>query len=191
MGLFQAAFTQSRNGMTLVDHKRRQVEVNGAFLSLLGYRRDDLIGKPIFEIVAGGPIVSPAEWDRLLLERRFSGEAGLLARDGSVVGVQFGGTPEVVTGRQLVLFVTVTTSRWGRHFRRDVDEALAGGDLSAREQEIVRLVAMGRTGPEIADELHIAHGTVRTHVRNAMAKTGARSRAHLVAKALAEGHVLI
>ena len=41
-----------------------------------------------------------------------------------------------------------------------------------------------------AEQLHIAHDTVRTHVRNAMAKVGARSRAHLVAKALGEGHAL-
>src|SRR4051812_39768775 len=190
-GLFQAAFTQSRNGMTLVDDQRRHVEVNGAILNLLGFRRDDLVGHPVREIVAGGPLVSPREWERLLHERRFSGEAGLLTSDGSVVAVQFGGTPEVITGRRLVLFVAVSTSRWGRHFRREVDEAAASGTLSARELEIVRLVAMGRSGPEIADELHISHGTVRTHVRNAMTKVGARSRAHLVAKALAEGHVFV
>ena len=52
----------------------------------------------------------------------------------------------------------------------------------------MRLVAAGQTGPEIADHLHISHATVRTHVRNAMAKVGARSRAHLVAKALGDGH---
>ena len=50
----------------------------------------------------------------------------------------------------------------------------------------MRLVALGQTGPEIADELGIAHDTVRTHVRNAMDKLGARSRAHLVAKAIGE-----
>ena len=56
--------------------------------------------------------------------------------------------------------------------------------LSVREREVVRLVAEGATGKEIADELQISHETVRTHVRNAMTKVGARSRAHLVAKAL-------
>ena len=54
----------------------------------------------------------------------------------------------------------------------------------------MRLVAAGQTGPEIAEQLHISHATVRTHVRNAMAKVGARSRAHLVAKALGDGHAL-
>jgi DNA-binding NarL/FixJ family response regulator len=64
------------------------------------------------------------------------------------------------------------------------------GELTDRELEIVRLVAQGESGPEIAADLHIAHNTVRTHVRNAMTKLGARSRAHLVAKALGEGLVL-
>ena len=54
----------------------------------------------------------------------------------------------------------------------------------------MRLVAQGRTGPEIADELHIAHDTARRHVQNAMTKIGARSRAQLVAKSLGDGLVL-
>jgi len=62
--------------------------------------------------------------------------------------------------------------------------------LSDREREILYLIALGHTSPEIADQLHITHNTVRTHARNAMEKTGARSRAHLVAKALGEGIAL-
>jgi LuxR family maltose regulon positive regulatory protein len=49
---------------------------------------------------------------------------------------------------------------------------------------------LGRTAPEIADELQISVNTVRTHLRNSMQRVGARSRAQLVAKALAEGHAL-
>ena len=52
-------------------------------------------------------------------------------------------------------------------------------------------MALGSTGREIADELQISHETVRTHIRNAMEKLHARSRAHLVAKALAGGHLLL
>ena len=51
-------------------------------------------------------------------------------------------------------------------------------------------MALGGTAREIADELQISHDTVRTHVRNAMEKLHARSRAHLVAEALADGVVL-
>ena len=49
---------------------------------------------------------------------------------------------------------------------------------------------MAHTGAELADAPHISHDTVRTHVRNAMTKLGARSRAHLVAKALGDGLLL-
>ena len=55
----------------------------------------------------------------------------------------------------------------------------------------MRLVALGATGPEIADERRITHDTVRNHVRNAMVEAGARSRAHLVAKTLAEGAIAL
>jgi DNA-binding NarL/FixJ family response regulator len=96
---------------------------------------------------------------------------------------------EVVTGHRQILFVALSTSRWGSQFRRPQTIERDSEALSEREREIVRLVALGRSGPEIADELRIAHNTVRTHVRNAMTKSGTRSRAHLVARALGEGLV--
>jgi DNA-binding NarL/FixJ family response regulator len=48
----------------------------------------------------------------------------------------------------------------------------------------VTLIAMGRETSQIAQELHVSPETVRTHVRNAMAKLGAHTRAQLVATAL-------
>jgi PAS domain S-box-containing protein len=188
--LFASAFRTSRNPMVLLDADRCHVDSNAAYLKLLGYSRDRILGTPVFDFVAGGPLVSSQEWARLMATRNFTGEVGLVARDGTVIAVQWGATAEVVTGSQLVLLVVLSTSRWGKRFRRDILPDTPPGKLSPRELEIVRLVAMGDTGPEIADELHISHDTVRTHVRNAMAKLGARSRAHLVAQALGDGHVL-
>jgi PAS domain S-box-containing protein len=188
-GLFSAAFTQSRNAMVLVDERRCFVEVNGAYLALTGYARDRLLGRPVATVIVGGPLLSPAEWNARLAAGRFHGELGMIGADGTVVAVQWGASTERVTGRRLVLGVALNVSRWGRYFRRDISGDLEGGELSAREAQVVRLVALGLTGPEIADELHIAHDTVRTHVRNAMGKLRARSRAHLVAKALGDGHV--
>ena len=194
--LFSAAFTQSRNAMVLLDAHRRHVEVNGPYLKLLGYERGELIGRPVYELVVGGPLASHAEWEAALTSGHFTGEAQLRCGDGTTVAVQWAATTEVVTGRRLALFVTLSTSRWGRSFRRgepDGREPASGREpvaLTGREREVVRLVALGSTGPEIADELRIAHDTVRTHARNAMTKVGARSRAHLVAKALGEGLAL-
>lgn len=188
--LFSTAFTQSRNAMVLLDGHRRHVDINGAYLKLLGYRREELIDQPMYRFVVGGPLASSTEWKAAMHKQQFNGEVELMSANGDRVAVQWAATTEVITGRRLVLFVALNTSRWGPRFRRAVAADRVPEALSAREREVVRLVAMGNTGPEIADELRIAHDTVRTHVRNAMEKSGARSRAHLVAKALGEGMAL-
>jgi PAS domain S-box-containing protein len=188
-GFFETAFRQSRNAMVLVDDRRIQVDVNGAFLKLLGYPRERLIGQPLYQFVAEESRASAEEWAATLAVGRSTGEAELICADGSRASVQWGATAEVVTGRRLVLFVALSTSRWGGQFRRTTLSERDAGSLSKREQEIVRLIALGSTGPEIADELQIAHDTVRTHVRNSMTKLRARSRAHLVANALGHGAV--
>ena len=60
------------------------------------------------------------------------------------------------------------------------------GAWTAREREIVHRIALGDITAEICAELHVAPDTVRAHVRNAMAKTGARTRAQLIAIALTD-----
>ena len=189
-GLFWTAFRQSRNAMALVDDPRRHVEVNGAYLKLLGYPRGDLIGHPFYEFVEGGPLLSKEEWEATIARGDFTGEAPIVPSDGSRIAVQFAAHPEVATGRRLILFVALGVSSVGGRFRRQIPAEADAQPLSNREREIVRLVSLGSTGPEIAQELQISHDTVRTHVRNAMIKVGARSRAQLVAKSLANGHAL-
>lgn len=54
-------------------------------------------------------------------------------------------------------------------------------ELTAREREVVSLLARGLSGRDIARELYLSPDTVRTHLRNAMNRTGANTRAHLIA----------
>jgi PAS domain S-box-containing protein len=176
--------------MALLDERRVNVDVNGAWIALLGYAPERVVGHPVYEFVVGGPLVSDEEWLAMTSRGDFSGEAPVRRADGTELLVQFAAHPELVTGRRLILFVALSTSRWGRHSRRDPNRDPDGAELTPREREVVRLVALGETGPEIAASLHISHQTVRTHVRNAMTKLGARSRAQLVAKALGEGLIL-
>jgi len=70
-----------------------------------------------------------------------------------------------------------------------VVEGSTEGLLSPREREIVGLLARGESGEEIAEQLFLSPHTVRTHVRNAMAKTNAHTRAHLVALATQGGQI--
>lgn len=61
------------------------------------------------------------------------------------------------------------------------------GELTAREGEVLRLVARGHSNKEVAAALEISVKTVETHKANAMAKLGLAGRAALVRFALAEG----
>ncbi len=61
---------------------------------------------------------------------------------------------------------------------------VAGAPLSTREREILGLLAGGVSGAQIAESLVLSPETVRTHIRNAMAKLGASSRAQAVALAV-------
>jgi DNA-binding CsgD family transcriptional regulator len=58
---------------------------------------------------------------------------------------------------------------------------------SAREREVLGLLARGSTDSEIATMLGLSSATVQTHVRNAKAKLGAKTRAQAVALALGQG----
>jgi DNA-binding CsgD family transcriptional regulator/tetratricopeptide (TPR) repeat protein len=61
------------------------------------------------------------------------------------------------------------------------------GTLSARERELVTLVARGRTDAQIAAQLYISIRTVRSHLDRIRDKTGCRRRADLTRLALSTG----
>jgi len=62
-----------------------------------------------------------------------------------------------------------------------------GADLSPRETEVLRLVAHGYTGQQIADQLSISVSTVETHRGHVAEKLGLHGRAQLVRYALDAG----
>jgi DNA-binding NarL/FixJ family response regulator len=59
--------------------------------------------------------------------------------------------------------------------------------LTMREQEVLELLAGGKSGSEIAEDLHIAPLTVRTHIRNLMSKLGVHSRLEAVTFGMKNG----
>ncbi|WP_173100856.1 ATP-binding protein [Actinomadura verrucosospora] len=63
----------------------------------------------------------------------------------------------------------------------------AGGPLTARESEVVRLLARGRSNREIAEELVISPKTASVHVSNILAKLGVGSRGEAAAAARDRG----
>lgn len=63
----------------------------------------------------------------------------------------------------------------------------AWNDLSEREQEVLKMVALGHTSAEIASQLNLSAKTVETYRARGMEKLGLRTRAALVKFALQEG----
>jgi pimeloyl-ACP methyl ester carboxylesterase len=63
------------------------------------------------------------------------------------------------------------------------DQSGPWGKLSARERELLDLVAQGLDNQEIADRLGISNKTVRNHVSNVLAVTGMKNRAQLIVAA--------
>ncbi|HEY7453097.1 MAG TPA: helix-turn-helix transcriptional regulator [Thermoleophilaceae bacterium] len=63
--------------------------------------------------------------------------------------------------------------------------------LTAREVEVLTLLARGYTGEEIGRQLQVSAETVRAHVRNSVTKLHARTRLHAVVLALQRGEITL
>jgi DNA-binding NarL/FixJ family response regulator len=71
------------------------------------------------------------------------------------------------------------------------DEEPAIESLSAREIEVLALMARGLANKNIADRLHISEHTVKFHVSSILAKFGAASRTEAVTRGLKDGLLFI
>jgi predicted ATPase/DNA-binding CsgD family transcriptional regulator len=70
---------------------------------------------------------------------------------------------------------------------RPADDPARGTGLTAREVEVVRLIAAGNSNQEIADDLSIGYRTATTHVSNILTKLGIESRTAVAAFAIRHG----
>jgi DNA-binding NarL/FixJ family response regulator len=131
-------------------------------------------------------------------ERRVVLYAGVGDVDLLVSGVDSGargyaleaGTPSELMG------AITTVAQGGTYVDPRLRPALLSRDstqrlpaLSKREGEIVDLLAQGLTGEQVAERLVLSSETVKTHIRNAIAKLEANTRVHAIAIALREGFV--
>jgi PAS domain S-box-containing protein len=181
--VFWTAFRRSANAMFLVDLDRRIVAVNEAGAALAGRPAAALAGERI-TMLLDDPAEAPDDqaWRAQVFRGESFGRRRIRRADDSTRIVDFAMRATRAGGGVLVLGVCLR-DRPGGHPERAHEPA----PLTPREREIVHLIALGEVTPEICSDLHIAPDTVRAHVRNAMAKTGARTRAQLIAIALSEG----
>jgi DNA-binding NarL/FixJ family response regulator len=69
----------------------------------------------------------------------------------------------------------------------EIAEHVADDALTAREVEVLRRVAAGKSNKLIAAELEISEGTVKTHMKSILPKLAASDRTHAVTIALKRG----
>jgi PAS domain S-box-containing protein len=186
--LFWLVFTRTSNPVFLLDEQRHIVEVNDAALSLFGRDRASLIGTSIEGIIEPeGRPAAASEWQEFLKSGEYSGKRTLVKADGSEVPIEFAARFERIAGRRLATYVAMVE----REPSSDASmEGVGELPLTSREREVITLIALGDETAQIAEKLHISPDTVRTHVRNAMSKLGARTRAQLVALVLCNEHAV-
>lgn len=74
-------------------------------------------------------------------------------------------------------FEELDAKRDARRVTALLDNTPPAGSLSARETEVLRLVATGKTNKQIAAELSLSEHTISRHLQNIFAKLGVSSRA--------------
>jgi len=73
----------------------------------------------------------------------------------------------------------------------DADVSQFVEPLTARETEVLRMLAQGRSNKQIAARLHISEHTVKFHVASILGKLGASTRTEAVSQALRRGLILL
>jgi DNA-binding CsgD family transcriptional regulator len=182
--------------LLVVDDERRCLEANLA-CRLLGLSRAATIGKAVDDRLAPGMRSRLDHVWRAFHEG--GGHAGpfeLGSETAEAPEVHMTVTASVLPGRHLLVLSPDESQpaepqdlsgvggapaepKGRRVFRRE--------GPSAREREVLALTASGATDEQIAEALALSPATVQTHVRNAKAKLGARTRAQAVALALQQG----
>jgi DNA-binding NarL/FixJ family response regulator len=71
--------------------------------------------------------------------------------------------------------------------RQFLSEAIPHNDLTERELEVLRRIALGRSNKEIGETLFISEETVKSHVGKILAKLHAENRAQAIVQALKRG----
>ncbi|MEO8092135.1 MAG: LuxR C-terminal-related transcriptional regulator [bacterium] len=174
--------------LLVVDDDGAVAEANLSACRLLGLARGEVQGRVLGELFAR----SDAErldgvWRAF---HQAGGHAGPfeLASPGARDAVDISVTAAVLPGLHLVL-LSPSPSTAGPE-ASDSDEGALARVPTVRERQILGMLASGGTDTQIAVELGLSPATVQTHVRNAKAKLGARTRAHAVAMVMRRGLIV-
>ena len=154
-------------------------------VALLDIRMPKMDGLEALRLLAGPGVAEPVkvvvvttfDLDEYVHTALRNGAAGFLLKD-SGPALLIEAVRAAVSGDALIS--PSITVRLLEHLSPPAPVADDGG-LSPRELDVVRLAAKGLTNAEIATELFISVGTVKTHLGSVQTKLGARNRVEIAA----------
>jgi DNA-binding NarL/FixJ family response regulator len=182
--------TNGAEGVDLARHHQPDVV-------LMDVEMDEMNGivatREIVQTVPGAKVVMlTANADQAtILDAMESGAVGYLTKDKALIddvvdAVMRAHAGEIMLPTALIgrLITSLATRRREQVERQDLIER-----LTAREREILHLIAEGADNKTLADRLVVSPHTVRTHVQNLLAKLGAHSKLEALTIAARRGLV--
>jgi DNA-binding NarL/FixJ family response regulator len=135
-------------------------------------------------------ILTTFDRDDYLFAALQAGASGFLLKNGTpealIDAVRILARGDALLAPEITRRVIATFARPGSA-PRPTGERLK--ELTAREHEVLVLLAAGATNAEIATELHLGEATVKTHVSRVLTKLGLRDRTQAVVFAYEHGVV--
>jgi len=135
-------------------------------------------------------VLTTFDLDEYVYQALRAGAAGFMLKDEPpdrlVAGIR------TVAAGESLLAPSVTTRLIEEFVRRPADQHVEGtklSELTAREREVLQMLAGGLSNDEIAGELFVSRATVKTHVANIFTKLDLRDRAQAVVFAYETGLV--
>lgn len=184
---------EAADGLTAVE-QARELRPD---VCLLDIRMPGIDGLEATRLLAGPGSADPLnvviattfDLDEYVYRALRDGACGFLLKDGSPALLTEAVRAAAAGGSMISPSITV---RLLRHMSAPAapaaqPERSPSEPLTARELDVVRLVARGRTNEEVAGELYVTVSTVKTHLANAQRKLRARNRVEIAAWAWESG----
>ena len=188
-----AVVGEAANGEAAVS----QVAAHGPDVVLMDIRMPGMDGLEATRLITRGPagpkvvMLTTFDLDDYVYEALRAGASGFLLKDSPrhdlIAAVRAAAAGDA-------LLAPSVTRRLIEAFARRPPETAPSpsrlASLTAREQDVLLLLARGRSNAEIASVLFVSEATVKTHVGNLLAKLGLRDRVQAVILAYETGIVV-
>lgn len=108
---------------------------------------------------------------------------GIIALAFLIIGVYFGATYSRRKEAKFLIKLREESKRAGFTEPTINFDAVNGSDLSKRELEVLREIAMGYTNKEIGEKLFVSENTIKTHLNNIYMKLEVNRRTQAISRA--------